>query len=151
MDLNKTCVDMNKTFFLHREDRAPQWHVVSAKGKVLGRLATEIADILRGKDRPTYTSHTDGGDYVIVLDCADVALTGDKWDGKVYKRYSGYKSGLKITTARELHAKDPAELIYKAVKGMLPKNKLSDDIIKKLRAYAGSEHPHLAQMKSQVA
>lgn len=142
-------MDMNKAFFLHREDRAPKWHVLSAKGKVLGRLATEVADLLRGKKLPTYTAHTDSGDYVIVTDCAGIELTGDKWDGKVYKRYSGYKSGLTVTTARELYAKDPAELIYKAVKGMLPKNKLSDDIVKKLRAYAGSEHPHLAQMKAE--
>ena len=139
---------MNKAFFLHREDRDPKWHVLSAKGKVLGRLATEVADLLRGKKKPIYTAHTDSGDYVIVTDCAEVALTGDKWDGKVYKRYSGYKSGLTVTTAREMHKKDPAELIYKAVRGMLPKNKLNADVLKKLRAYAGSEHPHLAQMKA---
>jgi large subunit ribosomal protein L13 len=142
-------VDMNKAFFLHVEDRDPRWHVLSAKGKVLGRLATIVADLLRGKGKPTFTSHTDSGDYVIVTDCADVDLTGNKWEDKTYVRYSGYKSGLKTRTARELHAKDPAELIYQAVKGMLPKNKLNRQVIKKLRAYAGSEHPHIAQMDSQ--
>jgi len=141
-------MDMNKTFFLRREDRAPKWHVLSAKGKVLGRLATEVADLLRGKGKPTFTSHTDGGDYVIVVDCEEVDLTGNKWDGKTYARYTGYKSGLKIETARQLHAKKPTELVYQAVKGMLPKNKLSADVLDKLRVYAGAEHPHTAQMNS---
>jgi large subunit ribosomal protein L13 len=141
-------MDMNKTFFLRREDRAPKWHVLSAKGKVLGRLATEVADLLRGKGKPSFTSHTDSGDYVIVVDCEEVDLTGNKWDGKTYARYTGYKSGLKIETARQLHAKKPTELVYQAVKGMLPKNKLSADVLDKLRVYAGAEHPHTAQMNS---
>lgn len=141
-------MDMNRAFFLRNEDRAPRWHVLSAKGKVLGRLATEIADLLRGKGKPTYTAHTDSGDYVIVTDCEGIELTGDKWDGKTYVRYSGYKSGLKTQTARELFKKDPTELVLKAVKGMLPKNKLNDQVIKKLRAYAGSAHPHFAQINT---
>lgn len=139
-------MDMNKAFFLRKEDRSPRWHVVSAKGKVLGRLATEVADMLRGKDRPTFTAHADGGDYVVVTDCELVELTGDKWDSKIYQRYSGYKSGLKETTARQMLVKHPEDIITKAVKGMLPKNKLNRQVIKKLKVYVGSEHPHAAQV-----
>ncbi|MBM3894078.1 50S ribosomal protein L13 [Candidatus Dependentiae bacterium] len=137
---------MNKAFFLHKEDRAPRWHVLSAKGKVLGRLATEIADLLRGKGKPEFTAHTDSGDYVVVTDCEAVDLTGNKWEGKTYSRYSGYKSGLKVETARQVLAKRPTDLVYKAVKGMLPKNKLSDQVLSKLRVYVGGEHPHIAQV-----
>jgi large subunit ribosomal protein L13 len=142
-------MDMNRAFFLRVEDRAPRWHVLSAKGMVLGRLATQVADLLRGKGKATFTSHTDSGDYVVVTDCAGIELTGDKWDGKTYVRYSGYKSGLKTQTARQLFDKDPSELVYRAVKGMLPKNKLSDQVLSKLRVYAEAAHPHFAQINTQ--
>ncbi len=142
-------MDMNRAFFLRKEDRAPQWHVLSAKGMVLGRLATQVADLLRGKGKASFTAHTDSGDYVVVTDCSGIELTGDKWDGKTYVRYSGYKSGLKTQTARQLFDKDPSELVYRAVKGMLPKNKLSDQILKKLRVYADAAHPHFAQVHTQ--
>lgn len=143
-------MDMNRAFFLRTEDRAPQWHVLSAKGMVLGRLATQVAELLRGKGKASFTAHIDSGDYVVVTDCAGIELTGDKWDGKTYVRYSGYKSGLKSQTARQLFDKDPSELVYRAVKGMLPKNKLSAQVLKKLRVYAGSEHPHFAQINTQA-
>jgi len=139
-------MDMNKTFFLKKEDREPRWHLIDATDKVLGRLATSIADILRGKDRPEYTPHTDSGDYVVVTNCEKIVLTGKKWDGKIYETFSGWRSGKKEKTAKEVLAKDPAILIRLAVKRMLPKNRLNEQIIKKLKIYSGSEHPHKAQI-----
>lgn len=137
---------MNRVFFLKKEDAKPQWKRIDAEGKVLGRLATEIAVILRGKNKSHYTAHTDSGDYVVVTNADKIVLTGNKWKDKEYIRHSGYLGGLKKETAEELFAKDPAELVMKAVKGMLPKNKLNNQIIKKLRVYAGSDHPHSAQI-----
>lgn len=139
-------MDMNRTFFLKKEERAPKWHVVDAKDQILGRLATQIADIIRGKDRAIYTPHTDAGDYVIVINCSGIKLTGDKWNQKIYQRYSGYRSGLKELTATQVFAKDPGFLMMNAVRGMLPKNKQSRELIKKLKTYAGAEHPHQAQV-----
>lgn len=139
-------MDMNKAFILKKEARAPKWHVVDASGLVLGRLATRVADILRGKDTAEYTPHTDSGDYVVVVNCDKIVLTGDKWSDKVYKNYSGWRSGLKLTTAQEMLNKKPEEIVRLAVKGMLPKNKLNRQIIKKLKIYTGAEHPHLAQV-----
>ena len=139
-------MDMNKTYFMKKEERAPKWHVMDAKDQVLGRLATQIADILRGKDKATYTPHTDGGDYVVVINCSDIKLTGNKWTQKIYQSYSGYRSGLKELTANQVYAKDPTFIIHAAVKGMLPKNKQSRELIKKLKTYAGAEHPHIAQL-----
>ncbi len=139
-------MDMNKSFFLKNEDRAPEWQTIDASGKILGRLSTQIADILRGKDKAEYTPHTDGGDYVVVINCDKIKLTGDKWEGKTYSFFSGWRGGLKQITARDLFKKDPALLIQYAVKGMLPNNKLSRQMIKKLKAYAGAEHPHTAQV-----
>ena len=139
-------MDMNKAFFLKTEERNPQWRLIDAKGKVLGRLATEIADALRGKDKPTYTSHTDAGDYVVVINAADIVLTGDKMKDKIYSHYTGYMGGLKERSAETILAKNPAFLIEHAVKGMLPKNKLNRKVIKKLKVYAGAVHPHTAQI-----
>jgi large subunit ribosomal protein L13 len=136
---------MNKAFFKRKEDRNPQWRVIDANGQVLGRLATQIADILRGKDKPDYTPHTDCGDYVVVINAEKIELTGNKWDGKVYDRYTGYMGGYKTTTAKEMLQKDPTQIIEHAVKGMLPKNKLNSKVFAKLRVYSGSEHPHIAQ------
>ncbi len=137
--------DFNKTFFLKKEEKAPAWRLIDAEGKVLGRLATEITDILRGKDVPTYTPQTDSGDYVVVINAEKIKLTADKINTKIYTTYSGWIGGLKEMTAKEVMAKDPARLIEIAVKGMLPKNRLSRQIIKKLKVYAGTEHPHTAQ------
>jgi large subunit ribosomal protein L13 len=138
--------DFNKTFFLKNEEKAPAWRVVDAQDKVLGRLATEITDILRGKDVPTFTPNTDSGDYVVVINAEKVKLTADKMNTKTYITYSGWIGGQKEQTAKQVMEKDPARLIEYAVKGMLPKNRLSRQIIKKLKVYAGAEHPHIAQV-----
>ena len=142
-------MSMNKAFFLRKEDRDPQWRLIDAQGKVLGRLATEIAEALRGKDKTHYTPHTDGGDYIVVINAEKITLTGNKLNGKkgkIYARYTGYIGGYKETTAQEMMEKNPERLIEKAVKGMLPDNRLSRQVIKKLKVYAGSEHPHKAQV-----
>ncbi len=141
-----TAANMNSAFFLRSEDRAPQWKLIDAEGQILGRLATQIADMLRGKDKPYYTPHTDCGDYIVVINAEKVALTGDKWDQKQYDRYSGYIGGYKVETAREVRTKRPTDLLYLAVKRMLPKNSLSAAMINKLKLYVGSEHPHAAQL-----
>lgn len=137
---------MNSAFFLRKEDRAPQWRLVDAEGKILGRLATEIADILRGKDKPIYTPHTDCGDYVVVINADKVALTGNKWEQKQYDRYSGYIGGYKVDTAKTVREKRPTDLLYLAVKRMLPKNRLSGVMLTKLKLYVGTQHPHAAQL-----
>ncbi|MFH1831360.1 MAG: 50S ribosomal protein L13 [bacterium] len=139
-------MDMNKAFVLRHELRDPQWRVIDASGQILGRLATQIAMILRGKDKPGFTPQTDSGDYVVVVNCDKIALSGSKFDNKIYKSYSGWRGGLKERTAREVFAKDPARLIEHAVKGMLPRTKMGHKIIKKLKVYAGNEHPHQAQV-----
>ena len=121
------------------------WFVVDAEGQTLGRMATRIATVLRGKHKVTFTPHVDTGDYVIVINADKVALSGDKLDSKKYYRYTGYFGGLKSKTAREVVATEPERLVTQAVKGMLPKNRLSRQVIKKLKVYAGSEHPHEGQ------
>jgi len=136
----------NKAFFLKKEDRKPAWIVLDAEGQVLGRLATKIADTLRGKNKPTYTPHTDGGDYVVVINAEKVVMTGKKMQNKIYDRYTGWMGGYKEQTAKELMEKHPTKIIELAVKRMLPKNKLSASILKKLKIYAGPEHPHGAQI-----
>ncbi len=139
-------MSMNKHFVLKKEDRAPQWRVFDAEGKILGRLATQIATVLRGKDKPYYTPHTDCGDYVVVINAEKVALSGNKMEDKEYIRFSGWMGGKKVSTAKELLEKHPTQLVEKAVKGMLPKNKLNKEIFKKLKVYVGPEHPHKAQV-----
>jgi len=138
-------MDMNKSFFLRKEDANPQWRVIDAKGKVLGRLATEITNILRGKDQAFYTPHTDSGDYVVIINASHIVLTGNKWEDKEYEHYTGWIGGLKTRTAQQIFDKEPADLIYLAVKRMLPKNRLSRQLFRKLKVYAGAEHPHIAQ------
>ena len=139
-------MNMNRSFTLKKEDRKPQWRVIDAQGKILGRLATQIADILRGKDKPYYTPHTDSGDYVVVINAEKVVLSGSKMKDKEYISYSGWIGGKKVKTAREIMEKHPERIIEYAVHGMLPKNKLNREIIKKLKIYAGEEHPHKAQI-----
>lgn len=139
-------VDMNSAFYLRKEDNErPKWRVIDAKGQVLGRMATQIADILRGKDRPYFTPHQDSGDYVVVINAAEIKLTGNKLNDKEYAHYTGYIGGQKITSAKDLLAKHPDRVITLAVKGMLPKNILSRYLLRKLRVYPGSQHPHFAQ------
>ena len=127
-----------------------QWHLVDAEGQTLGRLATRIADTLRGKHKPQYTPHVDTGDFVVVVNAEKVAVTGKKLDDKVYHRHSGYPGGLRSRTLREQLARRPEEVIRKAVKGMLPRNRLSRAQLRKLKIYAGPEHPHTAQSPSQL-
>jgi large subunit ribosomal protein L13 len=129
-------------------DRA--WFVVDAQGKPLGRLATGIADILRGKNKPTYSPQVDTGGFVIVLNAAKVKLTGRKETDKIYKRYSGYNSGLKLTPACDVRARHPDRMVTQAVRGMLPKNNLSRDMMCRLKVYATGEHPHVAQKPVKV-
>lgn len=134
-----------KSYILKQKDIKPQWWIVDLEGKTLGRIATKIADVLRGKIRATFTPNTDAGDFVVAINADKIKLTGKKWDDKIYYRHSGYPGGLKERTAKELLTKHPEDLIIKAVKGMLPKNFLSTKLITKLKVYAGNEHPHTAQ------
>ena len=122
-----------------------QWHVIDATDVVLGRLAVQAATLLRGKHKPTYAPHVDSGDFVVVVNAGKVALTGDKRQTKLAYRHSGYPGGLHSVTVGELLEKDPRKAVEKAVWGMLPKNKLSRQLLKKLKVYAGPEHPHAAQ------
>lgn len=133
------------TYSAKDSDNDGKWWVVDAEGAVLGRLASEVAYRLRGKHNPLYTPHADVGDWVIVINADKVTLTGRKWDQKHYYRHSGYIGGLKSITARKLLEKKPEDLVRFAVKGMLPKNRLGRKLFKKLKVYAGSEHPHSAQ------
>jgi large subunit ribosomal protein L13 len=121
------------------------WYLVDAEGKNLGRLATQIADTLRGKNKPQFTPHVDTGDFVIVVNAEKITVTGKKLDDKMYYRHSGYPGGLKERTLREQLARRPTEVIRAAVKGMLPRNKLARQQLTKLKVYAGPEHPHDAQ------
>ncbi|HNQ72499.1 MAG TPA: 50S ribosomal protein L13 [Verrucomicrobiota bacterium] len=122
-----------------------QWHVIDAEGAVLGRLAVQVADILRGKNKPVYTPHLDAGDFVVVINAEKVRLTGKKETAKEYMTYSGWKGGEKYTTVEQLRAKQPEQLIHRAVKGMIPKNRLGRVLLTKLKVYKGDKHPHSAQ------
>ena len=134
-----------KTYMQRKEDVDRKWYVVDAEGKTLGRLATQIATILRGKHKPTYTPHVDGGDYVIVINANKVNLTGNKLNDKIYYNHSRYTGGLRERTAKEMIEKYPVEMIERAVKGMLPKGRLGRQMYKKLFVYAEGDHPHSAQ------
>lgn len=134
-----------RTFSARERDIEKKWYVVDAQGKTLGRLASEIVTILRGKHKPIYTPHIDCGDYVIVVNAEKVRVTGLKLDQKAYYRHSGYPGGLKTVTLRDQLKKFPERVIETAVKGMLPKNRLGQRMHKKLKVYAGPNHPHTAQ------
>lgn len=134
-----------KTYSPKPEDIKHDWFVVNADGKILGRLATAIAHRLRGKHKPGFAPHMDMGDFIVVLNAEKIAVTGAKMEKKKYYRHSGFIGGLKELTLREMMAKKPQAVLIKAVKGMLPKNRLSNQLIKKLKVYVGSEHPHAAQ------
>jgi large subunit ribosomal protein L13 len=140
-----------KTQVAKKDEVKRDWLVVDAEGKVLGRVATAIANILRGKHKPTFTPSVDTGDFVIVLNADKIELTGTKLEKKVYYRHSGFPGGIKSTTAGQLMAKKPEEVIRKAVKGMLPKNKLARHMLKKLKIYTGGEHPHEAQQPRSLS
>ena len=133
------------TVFARSENVRRDWYVVDASGKTLGRLATQIADTLRGKRKPEYTPHIDNGDFVIVVNAEKISVTGDKRAAKLYHRHSGYPGGLKTRTLQEMLDRRPEEVIRLAVKGMLPRNRLARKQLTKLKVYAGPDHPHVAQ------
>jgi len=135
----------SKTKFFKKEEVNKKWYLINAENKILGRLASKIATILQGKNKPEYSPNSDCGDYVIVTNCEKIILTGKKLKDKKYYRHSGYLGNLKVKTAGEILEKNPEFLIKQAVKGMLPKNKLGRRMLKKLKVYAGPEHPHQAQ------
>ncbi len=135
-----------KTYTAKPHEVERKWYVVDADGQTLGRLATQVATILRGKHKPTYTPHVDTGDHVIIINAEKIHLTGNKLQDKKYYRHSGYPGGIKSTTAGELLNRYPERVIRAAVWGMIPHNKLGRQMIKKLNIYAGAEHPHQAQM-----
>ena len=134
-----------KTYVATPATRERNWLVVDATGKTLGRLATQIADVLRGKRKPEYTPHIDTGDFVVVVNAEKIHVTGKKLDQKMYHRHSGYPGGLRSRTLREQLERRPTEVLRKAVKGMLPRNRLASAQLTKLKIYAGPEHPHAAQ------
>ena len=140
----------NKTYSASAHDVKRKWYVVDATDKVLGRLATRIATVLRGKHKPDFTPHVDTGDFVIVLNAGKVALTGQKTDQKYYKWHTGYPGGYRTRTYKQMIEKHPERVIEHAVKGMLPKNKLGRQMFKKLKVYVGSEHPHSAQNPTEL-
>ena len=134
-----------KTFSAREEDIQRTWHLVDASGEVLGRLASHLAKVLRGKTKAIYTPHIDTGDYVVVINADKIRLTGKKMEEKLYYRHSGYPGGLKSTSAKVLLTTKPEKLLRQAVKGMLPKNPLGRQMLRKLKVYAGPDHPHQAQ------
>jgi large subunit ribosomal protein L13 len=138
------------TYFPKEEELVKKWYVVDAADAVLGRLSAQVASILRGKHKPIFTPHTDTGDFVVVVNAERVMLTGNKLEQKTYERYSGYPGGLKVLNARTLLAKKPEEVIRLSVRGMLPKNALGRKMLKKLKVYRGSEHPHKAQLPESL-
>jgi len=139
-----------KTFVATPENRERDWLVVDATGKTLGRLATQIADILRGKHKPEYTPHCDVGDFVVVVNAEKIAVTGKKREEKLYYRYSGYPGGMRSRTLAEMLERRPEEVIRLAVKGMLPRNRIARAQLRKLKIYAGADHPHVAQQPKQL-
>ncbi|MBP6624482.1 MAG: 50S ribosomal protein L13 [Chitinophagaceae bacterium] len=139
-----------KTQFAKKETHKPEWFVIDATNQTVGRMCTRIASILRGKHKPTYTPHADAGDFIIILNADKVVFTGDKLNQKIYLNFSGYPGGKKEETAKELLARRPEQIVERAVKGMLPKNKLGRSMFKKLFVYAGSTHSHAAQKPTEI-
>ena len=136
---------MSKSFMANAQNIQKKWYVVDAADLVLGRLSTEVATLLRGKHKPTFTPHVDCGDYVVIVNAEKVVLTGNKLDDKLYYRHSGYPGGLKSRTAKRMLELQPQKVLEKSIRGMLPKNRLGEDMYRKLYVYVGSEHPHQAQ------
>ena len=139
-----------KTFVPKEADIKRDWFVVDADGKTAGRLAVVIANVLRGRNKPTYTPHVDTGAFVVVVNVEKIKLTGNKEEKKIYQDYSGYSSGLTETKAKDIRAKNPERIIMQAVKGMLPTNRQSRQILTRLKVYAGPEHPHAAQQVKEL-
>lgn len=141
---------MSTTYMANPQNIERKWYVVDAEGKTLGRLASQIAAILRGKHKPTFTPHVDTGDFVVIVNAGKVHLTGKKLKDKIYTRFSGYPGGLKETTAGHMLEKQPIRVLELAIKGMLPHNRLGRQMYRKLKVYAGPEHPHAAQMPEKL-
>ncbi|NLI89969.1 MAG: 50S ribosomal protein L13 [Epulopiscium sp.] len=141
---------MRTTYMANADTIERKWYVVDAKDQTLGRLASEVAKVLRGKHKVTYTPHVDCGDHVIIINAEHIKMTGKKLDQKLYRKHSGYVGGLKETTAREMMEKNPEKVVTLAVKGMLPKNSLGRKMLTKLRVYAGEEHGHDAQQPEEL-
>ncbi len=127
-----------------------KWHIVDADGAILGRLASQVADVLRGKNKPCYTAHLDAGDFVVVINAEKVRVTGKKEDEKMFMRYSGWKGGEKFASVAQIRARQPEQLITHAVKGMIPKNRLGRVLLTKLKVYKGTVHPHAAQLPTPL-
>jgi large subunit ribosomal protein L13 len=140
-----------KTYLAKPAEVVRKWYVVDASGKTLGRLAARVAILLRGKHKPTFTPHVDTGDHVVIINAEKIHLTGEKMKTKTYTHHTGYPGGFKTVTAEHLHEKHPTDLLAKAIKGMLPKNPLGKQMARKLKIYAGSEHPHQAQSPESLA
>ena len=140
-----------KTFIPKKDDIIQKWWIINAEGKILGRLATEVAALLRGKGKPEFVSFLDSGDYVIIINAEKVKVTGDKLDQKKYYSHTGYPGGIREKTLREQMEKKPEEVIKKAVWGMIPKNKLGRAAYKKLKVYSGPDHPHQAQKPQEYS
>ena len=134
-----------KTYSAKRDELEARWYIIDAEGQVLGRIASQVATILRGKHKPTFTPHMNCGDFVIVINAAKVAVTGNRLDDKIYYHHSQYPGGLKQETLRQVLQRHPDRAIQSAVKGMLPHNRLGDDMLHRLKIYAGAEHPHQGQ------
>lgn len=141
---------MKTTFMANAQNVERKWYVVDAEGQTVGRLAAEVAKVLRGKHKPTFTPHVDTGDFVIVVNAEKAVFTGKKLTDKTYFRHSGYNGGTTFTPAGQMLAKFPARVIEHAVRGMLPKNRLGEQMYRKLNVYAGSEHPHAAQQPEEL-
>ena len=139
-----------KTISVNQANAEKQWLMVDAEGQNLGRLASKVAKMLRGKHKPNFTPHSDCGDFVVVVNAEKINLTGNKWEDKVYKRYSGFPGGQRSETATQLFKKDPTRIIEHAVKGMLPKNKLGRKMYKNMKVYVGTEHEQSAQQPKKI-
>ena len=140
-----------KTYLPKVDLQQRKWHVIDADGAVLGRLAVQVADVLRGKNKPVYTPHLDAGDFVVVINAEKVVVTGKKETDKEYMSYSGWKGGEKYRTVAQIRAKQPEKLIHHAVKGMIPKNRLGRRLLTKLKVYKGAQHPHAPQTPANLA
>ncbi|CAB4340560.1 unannotated protein [freshwater metagenome] len=140
----------SKTYVAKATDRDRQWLLIDANGLTLGRLATQIADLLRGKLKPEYTPHVDTGDFVVVINAEKISVSGNKMKEKMYRRHTGYPGGLRERTLEEMLERRPEEVIRQAVRGMLPRNRLARQQITKLKVYAGTDHPHVAQKPTKL-
>lgn len=136
---------MNTTYSAKKQDTIPEWFVIDAEGETLGKLAVQVASILRGKHKPTFTPHVDTGDFVVIINAEKIQVSGKKSDQKLYRHHTGFPGGLKTRTFKEMLEKHPIRIIEKAVRGMIPHTRLGRQQIKKLKVYAGAQHPHEAQ------